>query len=116
MHIDLEERVQTWCAGPQLQSLLFTKLPPEIRHETFAFALAPHEIITNSWHKYEFAEDCADPPDFRLQHGHDGELDEDEASLTAAKASADTYRHTHPEQCRRLLPPPAVILNTAPGL
>ena len=68
MSTPTEDRVAGWVVDQQLQSPLFTRLPPEIRIAIFKLALAPH---------------CENPVahDFRLRHDHadshaDGALSE----------------------------------------
>ncbi|TLD19285.1 hypothetical protein PspLS_09922 [Pyricularia sp. CBS 133598] len=77
MHIDLDRQMQSWTPNLQLESPLFSKLPPEIRQHVFALALTPLEMLVNSWFKFERVQDSREPHDFRIRHDHDGDPDDD---------------------------------------
>lgn len=85
MSVNLEQRLESWVADPQIGSPLFARLPAEIRCEIFVLALLPLEYFVSVWWKYENADSCSDPPKFCLRHHHDGNPDDDVLSEIATK-------------------------------
>ena len=60
MSTPTEDRVAGWVVDQQLQSPLFTKLPPEIRIAIFKLAVGPHYDNAIN-HDFRFRHDHAEP-------------------------------------------------------
>ncbi|TLD04869.1 uncharacterized protein PgNI_10067 [Pyricularia grisea] len=77
MHLDLDRQMQSWTSDLQLESPLFSKLPPELRQRVFAFALSPLEILVDNSFTFERVGESRQPHDFRIKHDHEGDPDDD---------------------------------------